>query len=34
LHYGISCILVFAGIKMLLSHYYLIRTTTALLVLV
>jgi len=26
LHYGISCVLVFVGIKMLLSHYYPIRT--------
>jgi TerC family integral membrane protein len=30
LHYGISCILVFVGIKMLLSHRYHIRTETSL----
>jgi tellurite resistance protein TerC len=26
LHYGISCVLVFVGVKMLLSHFYPIRT--------
>lgn len=26
LHYGISCVLLFVGVKMLLSHYYVIRT--------
>ena len=30
LHYGISCVLVFVGIKMLLSHYYAIRTDVSL----
>ena len=30
LHYGISCILVFAGLKMVLSHYYRIPTGIAL----
>ena len=32
LHYGISCILVFAGLKMLLSHHYPIPTGLALLI--
>lgn len=30
LHYGISCVLVFVGCKMLLSHYYPIRTEISL----
>jgi tellurite resistance protein TerC len=30
LHYGISCVLVFVGAKMLLSHYYPIRTELSL----
>ena len=30
LHYGISCVLVFVGIKMILSHYYPIRTEISL----
>ncbi len=30
LHYGISCVLVFVGFKMLLSHYYVIRTDVSL----
>jgi tellurite resistance protein TerC len=30
LHYGISCVLVFVGIKMLTSHYYPIRTEISL----
>jgi tellurite resistance protein TerC len=30
LHYGISCVLVFVGLKMLLSHYYPIRTDVSL----
>jgi len=30
LHYGISCLLVFVGFKMLLSHYYPIRTDVSL----
>jgi tellurite resistance protein TerC len=30
LHYGISCVLVFVGAKMLLSHYYPIRTDVSL----
>lgn len=30
LHYGISCVLVFVGAKMLLSHYYAIRTDISL----
>ena len=30
LHYGISCVLVFVGLKMLLSHYYPIRTDISL----
>jgi TerC family integral membrane protein len=30
LHYGISCILVFAGLKMLVSHYYHVPTGFAL----
>jgi tellurite resistance protein TerC len=30
LHYGISCILVFAGLKMLVSHYYRVPTGFAL----
>jgi tellurite resistance protein TerC len=30
LHYGISCVLVFVGFKMLLSHYYPIRTDVSL----
>jgi tellurite resistance protein TerC len=30
LHYGISCVLVFVGIKMLLSRYYPIRTDVSL----
>lgn len=30
LHYGISCVLVFVGIKMLLSHHYPIRTEISL----
>jgi tellurite resistance protein TerC len=30
LHYGISCVLVFVGTKMLLSHYYPIRTDVSL----
>src|SRR5437762_6780739 len=30
LHYGISCVLVFVGAKMLLSHYYQIRTDISL----
>lgn len=32
LHYGISCILVFAGLKMLFSHYYPLPTGLALVV--
>jgi tellurite resistance protein TerC len=30
LHYGISCLLVFVGCKMLVSHYYAIRTDVSL----
>ena len=30
LHYGISCVLVFVGLKMLLSHYYEVRTDVSL----
>ncbi|HJT69733.1 MAG TPA: TerC family protein [Terriglobales bacterium] len=30
LHYGISCVLLFVGVKMLLSHYYPIRTEISL----
>jgi len=30
LHYGISCVLIFVGVKMLLSHYYHIRTEASL----
>jgi tellurite resistance protein TerC len=30
LHYGISCVLVFVGIKMILSHFYPIRTEISL----
>jgi len=30
LHYGISCVLVFVGVKMLTSHYYPIRTEISL----
>jgi len=30
LHYGISCVLVFVGVKMLLSHYHVIRTKVSL----
>ena len=30
LHYGISCVLIFVGVKMLISHYYLIRTDISL----
>jgi tellurite resistance protein TerC len=30
LHYGISCVLVFVGFKMLVSHYYVIRTDVSL----
>jgi tellurite resistance protein TerC len=30
LHYGISCVLVFVGIKMLTSHFYEIRTDVSL----
>jgi tellurite resistance protein TerC len=30
LHYGISCVLLFVGVKMLLSHYYVIRTDISL----
>src|SRR5205085_7025001 len=30
LHYGISCVLVFVGTKMLLSHFYPIRTDISL----
>lgn len=30
LHYGISCVLIFVGAKMLLSHYYPIRTEVSL----
>src|SRR5438270_13695473 len=30
LHYGISCVLMFVGIKMILSHYYPIRTEISL----
>src|SRR5262249_57916181 len=30
LHYGISCVLVFVGSKMLLSHYYPVRTDVSL----
>jgi tellurite resistance protein TerC len=30
LHYGISCLLVFVGFKMLISHYYVIRTDVSL----
>lgn len=30
LHYGISCVLVFVGVKMILSHYYPIRTEISL----
>jgi tellurite resistance protein TerC len=30
LHHGISCILIFVGFKMLLSHYYEIRTDASL----
>ena len=32
LHYGISCVLIFVGFKMLLSHYYKISTEISLLV--
>ena len=30
LHYGISCLLIFVGFKMLVSHYYVIRTDVSL----
>jgi tellurite resistance protein TerC len=30
LHYGISSVLVFVGVKMLLAHYYPIRTEISL----
>ena len=30
LHYGISCVLIFVGAKMLMSHYYTIRTDDSL----
>jgi tellurite resistance protein TerC len=30
LHYGISCVLIFVGAKMLISHYYTIRTDVSL----
>lgn len=30
LHYGISCVLIFVGFKMLASHYYVIRTDVSL----
>ena len=30
LHYGISCLLIFVGFKMLISHYYEIRTDVSL----
>ncbi len=30
LHYGISCVLIFVGTKMLISHYYVIRTDVSL----
>jgi tellurite resistance protein TerC len=30
LHYGISCVLIFVGAKMLMSHYYVIRTDVSL----
>jgi tellurite resistance protein TerC len=30
LHYGISCVLLFVGVKMILSHYYPIRTEVSL----
>jgi tellurite resistance protein TerC len=30
LHYGISCLLIFVGFKMLISHYYAIRTDVSL----
>lgn len=30
LHYGISCVLIFVGTKMLISHYYTIRTDISL----
>src|SRR6267154_1910259 len=30
LHYGIACLLTFVGIKMLISHYYVIRTDVSL----
>jgi len=30
LHYGISCVLIFVGTKMLISHYYVIRTDISL----
>jgi tellurite resistance protein TerC len=30
LHYGISCVLIFVGAKMLMSHYYVIRTDISL----
>jgi tellurite resistance protein TerC len=30
LHYGISCVLIFVGAKMLISHYYTIRTDISL----
>jgi tellurite resistance protein TerC len=30
LHYGISCLLIFVGFKMLVSHYYTIRTDVSL----
>lgn len=30
LHYGISCLLIFVGFKMLISHYYPIRTDVSL----
>jgi tellurite resistance protein TerC len=30
LHYGISCLLVFVGFKMLISHFYVIRTDVSL----
>ena len=32
LHYGISCVLLFVGFKMLVSHYYVIRTDVSLVV--
>ena len=32
LHYGLSCVLIFVGLKMLLSHYYTMPTWVALVV--